>query len=69
MGETFAILPIGWPTAKFGAVSRELVEKVTIVAREVNVSFARKPSITGLVSCEPVRRNVGGQERPEAAFF
>jgi nitroreductase len=27
--ETFAILPIGWPMGKFGAVSREPVEKVT----------------------------------------
>jgi len=27
--ETFAILPIGWPIGKFGAVSREPVEKVT----------------------------------------
>ena len=31
--ETFAILPIGWPMGKFGAVSREPVEKVTFFNR------------------------------------
>lgn len=31
--ETFAILPIGWPMRKLGAVSREPVEKVTFFNR------------------------------------
>lgn len=29
--ETFAILPIGWPIGKFGAVSREPIEKVSFL--------------------------------------